>query len=515
MTYTNVKPAEGFAELCSRLEASAAQKHLLARVFFLAIPPKAYAGTVHALQAACTGPVAPVFLLEKPFGQDASSAAELMERLLSVAPPHQLLLVDHYLGKAPLQAVPHFRRCAGAGLLAGWDGEVRGVSVSMLEQQDVQGRTWFYEGVGVVRDVMQNHATEMALAWAAPLPTATRTVSASGVAEWEEHGAYSAASMGRGAAVQEMACALGFPGDSCAEVPPTSAPVQAARLPYSADKASWYAHASLNCSILHAAIESASEVADAELACVERDTQHPAVSVLSGQYRDYPAHVREQQGESPRRFTPTAARVVLSMPRGESTFSAAFTAGKALGRRLSSTTAHLQSGGSVSLVLNGALRLANGSTMHGPALALQGPIPGLQALPGGWAIVAACDNVARTCQTLPQDSHKGHMLGKECYASDAGLDGDHTWVLCPVGTSGHRRALPACSGIQCFQSYLDTHAQDALAGGAGALGSIQAYANLLAAALAGDGGWFVHPTAELPALWALWDPIIAATERGQ
>lgn len=66
------------------------------------------------------------------------------------------------MGKGVVQAILPFRRANRGWLEALWTGRhVGAVEVSMKETEDCQGRTSFYEGYGVIRDVLQNHLTQV------------------------------------------------------------------------------------------------------------------------------------------------------------------------------------------------------------------------------------------------------------------------------------------------------------------------------------------------------------------
>jgi glucose-6-phosphate 1-dehydrogenase len=137
------------------------------RLFYLAVPPRFYETIFRNLAAsgltrACSEEEGWTrVLVEKPFGKDARTAQDLDELLGSLFREEQIYRIDHYLAKEMLQGIMAFRFQNNL-LETVWSKEgVESIEITLHETLGVEDRGTFYDGVGALRDVGQNHFLQM------------------------------------------------------------------------------------------------------------------------------------------------------------------------------------------------------------------------------------------------------------------------------------------------------------------------------------------------------------------
>lgn len=129
-------------------------------VFYLAIPPSLFDDVVEGLARVGLHRSGRL-VLEKPFGRDTASAAELNDIVHRHFPEDRVYRIDHFLGKEAVQNIMVYR-FANTVLEPIWNRHyVRGVQLTMAEDFGIEGRGKFYDSVGAIRDVVQNHLFQM------------------------------------------------------------------------------------------------------------------------------------------------------------------------------------------------------------------------------------------------------------------------------------------------------------------------------------------------------------------
>jgi glucose-6-phosphate 1-dehydrogenase len=129
-------------------------------VAYLAIPPALFDQVVEGLAAVGLNDRGRL-VLEKPFGRDTQSAQELNSIVQRYYPEDRVYRIDHFLGKEAVQNLMIFR-FSNTVLEPIWNRHyVRGVQITMAEDFGVEGRGAFYDNVGTVRDVVQNHLLQV------------------------------------------------------------------------------------------------------------------------------------------------------------------------------------------------------------------------------------------------------------------------------------------------------------------------------------------------------------------
>ncbi|TDS67894.1 glucose-6-phosphate 1-dehydrogenase [Pantoea sp. PNA 14-12] len=131
-------------------------------LYYLAIPPSLFETVVTGLQEAGIAKGARL-MVEKPFGRDLASAKQLNNVLHNVFDEDAIFRIDHFLGKEAIQNLLYFR-FANSFLEPIWNRDhIESVQITMAEDFGIKGRGKFYDEVGCLRDVIQNHLVNVLL----------------------------------------------------------------------------------------------------------------------------------------------------------------------------------------------------------------------------------------------------------------------------------------------------------------------------------------------------------------
>ena len=137
------------------------------KLFYLAVPPQYYEEIFEQLHqsnalALCAGLDSwSRLLVEKPFGRDLVTAQALEHKLCTLFQDEQIYRIDHYLAKDAIENIISLR-FANSILADSWNKErIESITIRLLETKDVANRGSFYDGIGTLRDVGQNHMLQI------------------------------------------------------------------------------------------------------------------------------------------------------------------------------------------------------------------------------------------------------------------------------------------------------------------------------------------------------------------
>jgi glucose-6-phosphate 1-dehydrogenase len=160
----DINDPELYRKLASRLSEIEESRHTGGNIlFYLSTQPSQYARAAQGIGAAGMGKGNGWrrLVVEKPFGHDLESARELSDRLHEVFSESEVYRIDHYLGKETVQNILAFR--FGNGIFEPlWNRRyINHVQITGAESIGVEGRGKFYQEVGALADMIQNHLLQV------------------------------------------------------------------------------------------------------------------------------------------------------------------------------------------------------------------------------------------------------------------------------------------------------------------------------------------------------------------
>ena len=172
--YQSLGSSADYAGLAARIRSIEEQFGLPGnRVFYLALPPAGFEPTITALgeHGLHEADGWRRLVVEKPFGQDLDSARTLNNLIHKYFSEDEVYRIDHYLGKETVQNLLVFR-FANALFESVWNRErIERIEISVEESIGTEGRGKYYDGSGALRDMIQNHLTQLLCLVAMEAPT--------------------------------------------------------------------------------------------------------------------------------------------------------------------------------------------------------------------------------------------------------------------------------------------------------------------------------------------------------
>ncbi|XP_030632000.1 GDH/6PGL endoplasmic bifunctional protein [Chanos chanos] len=164
--YHQLKTTEQYQTLCQQMDKQLKQEGMVeaGRLFYLSVPAFAYADIAEKINTTCRPPAGAWLrvVLEKPFGHDYVSAHTLAIELSKSLKDEEMYKIDHYLGKQVVSHILKFRKENKEHLEPIWSTHhIERIEIVLKETLDAKGRIQFYDQYGVIRDVLQNHLTEV------------------------------------------------------------------------------------------------------------------------------------------------------------------------------------------------------------------------------------------------------------------------------------------------------------------------------------------------------------------
>lgn len=153
--------AEGYTQLIEKLVGLDKKLgNYFLRFFYLATPPQNYESILNFLDSTKLSKGHKI-IVEKPFGKDLETAISLDKKLSQLFDENQIFRVDHYLGKETVQNMVAFRFANGVFEPVWSKNHIDHVQITFAEEKGIGTRGKFFDGVGILRDVAQNHLMQL------------------------------------------------------------------------------------------------------------------------------------------------------------------------------------------------------------------------------------------------------------------------------------------------------------------------------------------------------------------
>lgn len=153
---------EDFQALNKKIEELETRSSVVHRVFYMALPPTVFVDVAKGVKKSCyTTKGSNRLVIEKPFGHDLESSQKLGKEIGSIWREEEIYRIDHYLGKEMVKNIT-ILRFANTFFGAVWNRNyISNVQITFKETIGTEGRGGYFDEFGIIRDVMQNHLTQI------------------------------------------------------------------------------------------------------------------------------------------------------------------------------------------------------------------------------------------------------------------------------------------------------------------------------------------------------------------
>ncbi|MBW7453264.1 glucose-6-phosphate dehydrogenase [Paenibacillus sepulcri] len=160
----DVERIEDYHKLLQVVEQREQELHLPGnRMFYLSVGPEFFGKIAASIQESGLGSAKgwKRLIIEKPFGHDLKSAQELNQELGKAFKEEEIFRIDHYLGKPMVQKLDVLEQ-SNPALQDIWTNQyIANVQITASETVGVEERAGYYDHVGAIRDMFQNHMLQL------------------------------------------------------------------------------------------------------------------------------------------------------------------------------------------------------------------------------------------------------------------------------------------------------------------------------------------------------------------
>lgn len=156
--YTEQKDFEKYRDFVEKVAGNKKIPHIA----YFSVPPSVFEPIVENLAATRRSKNQDVrVVLEKPFGDDERSAAQLFNVVSRYFTEDQIYLLDHYLGKSSVQSILSLRHANSILNMLLKGKEIATIQITALEDIGVKDRIGYFDSVGIIKDMFQSHLTQI------------------------------------------------------------------------------------------------------------------------------------------------------------------------------------------------------------------------------------------------------------------------------------------------------------------------------------------------------------------